>query len=543
MRSLAGTSKLLHLTLRRDRIRLPVWLLSLTLLVAGFAAAYRDVLKSPQDLIAVTQLYLTNPSARLFGLPSGLDLGSYAMLRAGLFIGIIVALLNIFLVIRHTRQNEETGREELLRSGKVGRHASLAAAVTVALGVNACIAALTAFMLIANQFDVQGAIAAGAMWGAVGMSFAAIAAVTAQLTKTTRGASGLAGAGLGAAFVLSAVGGLLGTVDAVAYRVVPAWPTWFTPLGWAQLMRPFSENNWLWLAVFAAFIIVCIAAAVVLNARRDTGMGLLPEHRGPDRAAKNLLSPMGLIWRLQRGSFTGWFFGVVVIGAGMGSLSQSVSSSLSQSEDIKMFVTRLGGTDQLIAAFLGLIISMIGAIVAAFTVQSILRVHADEDGGTAEAVLATRISRQRWLGSYIAYGALATAAIIVCLGAAEGLTTGLTLGNTGHYISELLAAALVQLPAMFVFGGIAVLCFGLVPRAAVAITWAAYALAMLAGPIMSGLIRVPHWAQNVSPFSHTPNAPAEPITAMPLIVLSLIAVGLTAAGLSFYRRRNVAGAG
>jgi ABC-2 type transport system permease protein len=74
VRSLTGTSKLLWLIWRRDRLRLPIWVGGLAVLVAGQLAAYKEVLKSPQDLIAVTQLYITNPSARIFALPSGLNL-------------------------------------------------------------------------------------------------------------------------------------------------------------------------------------------------------------------------------------------------------------------------------------------------------------------------------------------------------------------------------------------------------------------------------------------------------------------------------------
>ena len=42
----------------------------------------------------------------------------------------------MFLVGRHTRAEEETGRDELLRAAAVGRHAPLAAALAVALLAN-----------------------------------------------------------------------------------------------------------------------------------------------------------------------------------------------------------------------------------------------------------------------------------------------------------------------------------------------------------------------------------------------------------------------
>ena len=43
--------------------------------------------------------------------------------------------VTVLAVVRHTRQSEELGREEMLGAGVVGRYASLAAAVLVALAL------------------------------------------------------------------------------------------------------------------------------------------------------------------------------------------------------------------------------------------------------------------------------------------------------------------------------------------------------------------------------------------------------------------------
>ena len=67
--------------------------------------------------------------------------------------------------------------------------------------------------------------------GALGIVFAGVAAVTVQLSSTTRGASGFAAAVLGLAFVVGGVGNMLGHVDATGLRLVSAWPAWLSPLG------------------------------------------------------------------------------------------------------------------------------------------------------------------------------------------------------------------------------------------------------------------------------------------------------------------------
>ena len=56
----------------------------------------------------------------------------------------LLGLMSMLLVTRHTRQEEETGRAELVSAGVVGRYAWLAASLLYVLAVNVVLAALTA---------------------------------------------------------------------------------------------------------------------------------------------------------------------------------------------------------------------------------------------------------------------------------------------------------------------------------------------------------------------------------------------------------------
>ena len=115
--------------------------------------------------------------------------------------------------------------------------------------------------------------------------FAGVAAVTVQLSSTTRGASGLAAAALGLAFVLSGVGNMLGSVDASGMRLVSAWPAWLSPMGWGQQMRPFGGDHWWPLGLFAVAFVALVGVAGALATRRDVGRGILAERRGRAEAA------------------------------------------------------------------------------------------------------------------------------------------------------------------------------------------------------------------------------------------------------------------
>jgi ABC-2 type transport system permease protein len=51
---------------------------------------------------------------------------------------------------------------------------------------------------------------------------------------------------------------------------------------------------------------------------------------------------------------------------------------------------------------------------------------------------------------------------------------------------------------------------------------------------------LPAWFQQASPFTHTPEAPLEAVTAAPLLIIGAIVVLLLAGGLAGFRRRDLA---
>ena len=138
MNALTGTATLTRLALRRDRFSLPPgcsgWPASPRRRTAMLADGYR-----PQaDLVEETAARGDAARAmRLLGLASGASVGGYAMIRDYLLLAVLAALMSTFAVVRHTRQNEETGRAELVGAAVVGRHAGLAAALIVTVGANA----------------------------------------------------------------------------------------------------------------------------------------------------------------------------------------------------------------------------------------------------------------------------------------------------------------------------------------------------------------------------------------------------------------------
>jgi ABC-2 type transport system permease protein len=533
----AGTGRLTRLAMRRDRYTITAWWAGLGLFVAATMAMFADSLALHEDLVRETRMVATNTGMRLLGLTSGPTVGGYMLHREYVMLAVLAALMSTFAVIRHTRQNEELGRAEMLDSTVVGRYAGLASGVLVAVAADVVLALILGIAIMATGQPAEGALLTGASVAAVGLVWVGVAAVACQLSSTTRGASGIAAGGLAVAFVLSGIGNMLGTVDEAGMRVTSDWMAWASPIGWGQQTRPFGGALWWPLLLAVAALVVLVALALALAARRDIGRGLWPQRRGRAEAKRSLLSPIGLVWRLQRGAFSGWAVALAMFGLIFGNLTEQIQGLEGNAKD---WWTQAGGTDQVVDAYTVSIIQMAGMFVAIYVVQVLLRMRVDETGGTLEAVLASGVTRARWLWAHLANALLGALALMVLFAVSMGLTAGQVLGDTADQVTGLVWAGLVQLPGVLVVGAAVVAISCVVPRWSVPGSWAILLYMLVSGPMFGPSLNLPTPVQNLSPFTHSPKAPAVTVTAAPLLVLTIIGVGLALTGLARLRHRNLA---
>jgi putative exporter of polyketide antibiotics len=473
----------------------------------------------------------------MLGLASGASVGGYAVVRDYLLLAVLAALMSTFAVVRHTRQSEETGRAELIGAAVVGRHAGLAAALIVTVAANAVLAVTVGLAMIATGQPAAGSFTAGAAVAAVGVAFAGVAAVTTQLTSSTRGASGLAAAVLGVAFLTSGIGNMAGHVDPSGLRVDSAWPAWLSPIGWGQQMRPFGGDHWWPLSLALGLFLACTGAAALLAARRDVGQGILSQRPGHAQASRALRSPLGLAWRLQRGALLGWAVGMLGFGLVMGGLIEQVKDATGTTRD---WYTRLGGSDQILDAYRASIMQMAGMAAAIYAVQVLLRMRVEEADGPLEPVLATAVRRPRWAASHAVTALLGATALLLVFATGMGLAAGGVLGDPAGQVRTLLGASLVQLPGILVIGAVVIAAVGVLPRFAGAVSWALLMAFILVGPLFGPSLKLPQWAQDLSPFTHIPKAPAVPVTAAPILALIAVVAALALTGLVCLRRRNLA---
>ncbi len=529
MSSLTGTLALVRLAVRRDRILLPVTIAAFAVMVTFSTSA--TVALYPTVEARIQAAASINNMASLVALYGRIydetSLGAVAMIKMGGLGAAMVALLALFTVIRHTRSEEESGRLELLGAGVMGRHAPLTAALVVGVGASLILGSVTAIALAAIDLPLESSIAFGLAWAGIGVAFATVAAVAAQLTRSARAASGIAVAALGLVYVLRAVG----DVSSGPGR----WLTWISPIGWGQQVRPFAGERWWALLLLFGFSVVAAAIGYALAARRDLGAGLLPDRSGPAAASVRLRSPLALAWRLQGGVLLGWLAGFLLLGAVFGGIAANVGD-LFTSPEARAMIEAIGGKGGLTDAFITAELGFMGIFAAAYGVQASLRLRQEEVALHAEALLATPVSRFQFAGSHITVALAGTAALLALAGLSSGASLAVQTGDASQ-VGRVLSGALVQIPATWVLTGIAVALFGLAPRF-VSLSWAALVAFVLLGEL-GAVLDVPAFVMELSPFAHVPKAPAAGITVAPLLWLGLVAAGLIAAGLTGFRRRDV----
>ncbi|MFE1410323.1 ABC transporter permease [Streptomyces sp. NPDC058746] len=518
---LAGTGALLRLALRRDRVMMPVWVLGTTLLVASMPGALGSVYATAAERAAAAASMNANSSMRaMYGPVFSDSLGGLTAWRAGVYGAVLAAAMSLVIVIRHTREEEETGRQELLSAAMVGRRAPLTAALLAAFVANTCVALLVTLAL-AGQ-GARGALALGAALAGTGMLFAGTAAIAAQLTESARAAKGLTAAVLGAAFVLKAAGDA-GTAGGTSPL------TWLSPLGWVENVRAFAATRWWVLALLAAAVVVQAGAGYALAGRRDLGMSFLPARPGP---AEGRLGTAGaLAWRLQRGGVIGWSAGFLIAGIVFGGMADGAADLVGGNEKTREIIERMGGQSGLTDAFLATMAGMFGMVAALYIVASVLRLSGEESGQRAEPLLANAVGRLRWAGGHLAVAFGGSALILLLAGLGLGIGHGQDLPGT-------IGATLAQLPAVWVIGALAALLYGAAPQYAAA-AWAVAGTALALGWIGPAL-NLPQSVLDLSPFAHLPKLPGAQSPAWaPLLTLTALAVALTAAGLAALRRRDL----
>lgn len=526
-RRLASLGQILRFMMRRDRLRAPVWIVSIIGFVAVGTSSVIGLYSSPSELQNYADLAQSDVAIKAITGPGyGLDhptQGAVVMNEMQIFAFLALALMCMFLLIRHTRAEEETDRAELVHASPVGRYTTLTAACIWVTVISLVVALGSTLALLAMGLDTAGSVAFGAAGAGLALVMIAVTAVAGQIATTARGASALAGATLGGFFLLRAVGDMGNE-----------WATWISPLGWAQAIRAYADERWWVLLPLLGAAAALMLGAIRLSARRDLGAGLLRQRPGPAEASRGLSSPLGMAFRLQRNSLIGWAIGVGILGLLFGILADQTDTLL-ENQAIADILAQAGQGSPA-ESFLATIVLLTGLLASGFTISSMLRLRTEEQAGRAETTLAGPVSRQHWALSYVTIAVVGSLVVTAFAGLMAGLGYAIRAQDAGE-ILPLIGAALLMGTALFVLAGFAFAIFGLSARWA-PLAWAGVALTAVVG-LLGDTLDLPQPIRNLSPFEHLPSVPAESFAPLPVVILLLIGAALTALGALTLKRRDI----
>ena len=169
MSALTGAGTLARLIVRRDRLILPAWGLSAAVYPTSIATSTAALYPTAESLRSVAKEAMANPSQLATRGPVfDASVGGLTAWTVGSSGAMLLGLVSMLLVIRHTRVDEESGRRELLGAAVVGRHAPLTAVLGVVFTANLLIAVLMSALLMSGGLPAAGSMALGLSLAAAG---------------------------------------------------------------------------------------------------------------------------------------------------------------------------------------------------------------------------------------------------------------------------------------------------------------------------------------------------------------------------------------
>ena len=529
--SFANTGKLMGFMLRLDRLRMVIWLVAVSFFTLAVPIAFSDLYPEQQDRNAMAQT-MENPAMTAMvgsGALENYTVGAMTAHQMLLMTAVVVGLMNILLMNRHTRSDEEDGRQELIRSLPVGKLANLNASFIVLCLLNVLLAIITGVGLYALGIDsmgLSGSLLYGLILGATGMLFAGVTALMAQISENSRTAFGFSLALLLIAYLIRAIGDV--SNEAIS---------WVSPLGWVTAAEVYSENNWWVLLLLVGGTIILMTLAFYLDAIRDLDAGFLPSKPGKKHAPRTLLSPFGLALRLQRTGIISWAVAMVLVGVSYGSVIGDLESFFESNEALRQVFESQEGTS-FTMQFVSVLMFVMALIATMPALMAVLKLNGEEKKNRLDHLLGRAVSRTRLLSGYLII-AIINGVVMLSLAVSGLWMAGARVTEEPFEFGKIIGSGLAYYPAVLVMVGLAVLLIGFLPKLS-SLVWL-YLFYSFVVLYFGNIFQFPDWVSKLSPFGYIPEVPVDEMKWIPVLILMVIAIGLMVAGMFGYHKRDIQG--
>ncbi len=522
--TMTGMWNYMRFTLRLNRVRYLVWIAVMLFLLAYVGIFYRAEFNTQAKLDQFAAIGSSPGMVALTGRISSMGtLGGAVWTKIWMTLAMTLAIGMVFQVTRGARADEENGRTELFRSKPLGLHSTLISVVAGSLFLCLIIGTASAVICAALRLDpagtgVTGSIIFGLSVIGCGWLGVGAGALTNQLSPSASTANSVGSLVILISYALRLIGDM-GNSSL----------TWISPIGWGEKMAPWGENRGWLIIAFIALTAVLIVAALIIEAHRDYGSGILQEKKGRSDASLLMRHHWGLILHLYKISIVGWLIGIALTGLMFGSVSKAMVDLFSEM-NIPIF------TGNGLTALVGLLLCFIGLVSLGLPLQIMTGLRSDEAKGLTESQLAGGLSRARLVLERLSVASVTAAVLLLLGGASFGASYGASISDMSQ-IWRLALNALVYLPGIMTIIGITVLLFGFAPRTAIPITWALFA-GMYFHVLLSDALSLPDWLSDILPFTGTPRLPYEDFSAS-VFGFVAAAVIFIALGIMGLRKRDV----
>lgn len=510
-----------------------VWSLAFGGTVAASAVSYASTFSTEAERRQIAAITAGDVGLSvMFGPTSAIDtVGGYTVYKCFVFLTTIGAIWGLLTATRLLRGEEDAGRWQLVLSGSTRAGRATAATLTALLGgVAVLFAGTTVLALVAGRdpavgFGVGETVLYGLSIVVAPAFFVGVGAVTSQLCRTRRMASSWAMGAFGVAFAVRMV------ADASAGT---AWLRWATPLGWTELVEPFTRNDPRPLVLAAASVVVLAATAVVLSSRRDAGDAVFGSRDVAAVRPFGLSSPLGLAARLDLPVLAAWCVGAGATGLALGLIAElttgSVPASMAETLD------RFGAGGSFVDQYFGVAFLLSATVVALIGAGQLGAASEEETSGRLALLLSGPVRRVSWFAGRLGLAAagIVVAGLLAGLGSWAGAASqGVDLG-----FATLVGAGLNVVPTALVALGIGAVVLAVAPRAAAATVYAVVIGSLLVD-LVASMVDGLAWAANLSVFHTMALAPSADPDPRTLVLTTAVALGLAGAATALFARRDL----
>ena len=459
--------------------------------------------------------------------------GGYTVYKVFVLLTTVGAIWAVIAATRVLRGEEDAGRWQLVLAGST-RASRATAATLAALGVavGMIFVGTTALTLWAGRdpdigFGTRDTVLYGLSIALIPAVFAAVGALTSQLTRTRRAATGLGIACFALTFLVRMI------ADSGPDT---RWLLWATPFGWTERMHPFTENNAWPLLPAALTVLVLCAATIVLASRRDAGDGVLASRDVARVRPFGLDSAFGLAVRLELPVLTAWFAGAVATGLTLGIIAKVTTETTNLPASLEDFLDKFNVQGSFANRFLGLGFVFVATVVALLPASQVGAACAEETSGRLVHTLSRPTRRTTWLVGRLAVAAAAI--VVAALLAGLGIWLGAKSQGVGLDLATMLGAGLNVVPTALVVLGVGAVVLAVAPRAAATsvylmVLWST--LADIVAPVFPGM----NWLGKLSLFHYMTLVPGHDPDLKALAITTTVALVLGAAATALFARRDI----